>query len=366
MRNNFSFKEIIKLKMLNQVNDTYESYVIKFTSVVGYYVIPGFCIVGGLLNTLCLLVLLNSKFKERVKFKYLTLKVVVCLFECSLGVGFQNYLKCSLEFFKLSIQCTETGSFGFQLYRLIFFKWLAVSLYSFLGVNEIFLTYYSYLTIKNIRNWFNKDRSFKHIALVSILATLSINLPVFFAFEIKLVKNETNLFYLEQSSFGLSKFYSMYILFFSGIFNVILVVIVVIISLFVLNSYREFLKSKLRLNDLLNFTPLNILEGIKQTNSKRTLKKREIKMLKMTICLNVIYAVSRLFDTIVVFIYRLNNVKESQINKKAYLYLINLCYLVLYLVGGCNFFILYVFNVKFRKYFTFIFKKIFLFKIKNE
>lgn len=333
---------VIGVLKKNSNYSKYEEFVISLTSINGYYVIPIVCLCGFVLNGISLIVLINPRFKERSRFRFIIIKIALCFFGCGVATGFQNYLICTLEFYVISKSCTETGTYAFQLYRLIYYKWIAMSLYVYLGINELFIIYDNYLSVKNIKNWFNNASNFKYTVLTSLFLTIALFVPALFAFSIKPVLGMNKLFYLEQTAFGVSTIYSFYVLCILGIFNTILVAIIIILSSFVLINFKKFLNKKAQLTA--NIEP--DLEGVKRK------RKAEMKIIKTIATMNILFALTRLTDVAVSGMYRLNNIQKNDSNfKNAFMYLDNFCYFVIYFVASTNFFVLYAFNEHFRKSF---------------
>ena len=128
------------------MNETLYENLIYFTSINGYYTLSLLGLIGFSTNLVCLSVLLGSKFKEKARFKYVILKVVIDLVGCLYSIGFQNYLQCLLEPHVMNTnKCVSMGTLFFIVIRLYVYRYVNYMFYVWSGINEVNI---SCITIK--------------------------------------------------------------------------------------------------------------------------------------------------------------------------------------------------------------------------
>ncbi len=322
---------------------SYENFLIRLTSINGFYIIPLVSLVGFVLNLTSLIILLHPNFKQKPQFRYLILKIAMEMLASLIFIGFQNYLLSVIETF-LQRKQVSTNSYAFQLVRFIVYKYLAYVFYVWSGVNEIMLTYDRYLVLKNENNWFNKKGAFKINVVVAVLVCSLVNLPNFFAYKLKQTSINTDSYTLELNEFGRSAFFSLYMLIVIGASNLIANLIITPLMIKVAIEYKKFIKKKLQ-----STCQLTRLQTLK--------KKREyIKFNKMTLTLILMFVVLRSVDLMVNFMYRILVVTKIP-GFYWIVYVENFFYFLAALYFSSNFFVLIIFNRVFRK----SFKKTFLF-----
>ncbi len=223
---------------------SYENFLIRLTSINGFYIIPLVSLVGFVLNLTSLIILLHPNFKQKPQFSYLILKIAMEMLASLIFIGFQNYLLSVIETF-LQRKQVSTNSYAFQLVRFIVYKYLAYVFYVWSGVNEIMLTYDRYLVLKNENNWFNKKGAFKINVVVPVLVCSLVNLPNFFAYKLKQTSINTDSYTLELNEFGRSAFFSLYMLIVIGASNLIANLIITPLMIKVAIEYKKFIKKKL-------------------------------------------------------------------------------------------------------------------------
>ncbi len=318
-------------------------FLIRLTSLIGYYIIPSLGLIGFVLNLFCLFILLNSKFKQRNNFKYVIVKILIELVGCLICIGFQNYLLFYVFSPHFIMGISDENTFFFQIYRKIAFKYLPISLYMWSGVNELMLTYDRYLILKNENIWFNKEGRFKYILVVTVLTCLVINLPTLAAYEIMQSQSQTDLYNLVLTDFGKSQFYSFYMLMLLGFSNIVIIFTLVPLMVMVAIEYKRFIKRKLE--------KASQLSRLQILNTKR----EYIKFNKMTLWLIFLFLLVRITDLITALTNRI--VILNKLSNVYYMvYLENFLYVSGCLVNCSNFFVLLYFNRVFRKSFKNIFK----------
>ncbi len=259
--------------------------LMNFTIINGYFIIPALGVIGFVLNLICLLVFMNSRFKNREKFRYIIVKLLIEMLGCIYFMGFQNYLMCSWESeILLNNPCIDTGSFSFITYRLVMYRYLSHCNYIWSGINEVLINYDKYLMISNRSSLFNRKKNFKFIILSCGIFSHLLFIPNFFVFKIHSTNNETNVFILIKSKLGTNNFFDLYTLIVLGLANVSLTFLIVFTSFMLAKEIKKYSN---------NATLMHLTVFSKMIFNRR---KLEIKLLKMVLILSFIYSLIRIYD----------------------------------------------------------------------
>jgi hypothetical protein len=198
---------------------------------------------------------------------------------CIYFIGFQNYLMCSWDSKILpNNPCVDAGSFAFIIYILIMYSHCS---YVCSGINEALVNYDKYLMISNQNRLINRRTKF--IILGSGIFSHLVFVPNFFAFKISL-NNETNLYSLNKSKFGMSNFFLFYNFFVLGLANLSITFLIIFTSFI---FFKEIRKNS-------NNATLMHLTVFSKIIIKR--RRLETKLLKMVLILSFIYASIRVYD----------------------------------------------------------------------
>ena len=120
----------------------FDNFLLKFTTINGYFTIPIINVIGFVFNLTTLTVLINPyKIKEKKEFRFIIFKVILDIIASLTGIAFSNAL-CFVD-------CIEKHSYVIQLFKLVFHRYGSYSHFVLTGIVEIFLTYDRYLMIKN-------------------------------------------------------------------------------------------------------------------------------------------------------------------------------------------------------------------------
>lgn len=324
------------------------NFLTGFTEVNGYFIIPIISLLGFILNMLCFIIFMSSKFKLKSKLKFLITKVLLEMLFCAFGIGFQNGLCVD--------NCTVSYSLEFQIFRLYIHKFIGSSLYICTGLIEIFLTYDRYLILINRKNWLNKEVNFKYIILVSVIVSLIIFVPELFATKIvKSNQNSTNSFKIESTAFGESKANFYYKMISISLANLTQIIALFSISVLLSIEFRKFIQNKANLStQMFHFNQSLVL--LFQNSHEKKRKKAEINFIRMTLTLSILNSFMRSVDLFTM----LFQVIDGRIGRECALYLKNVCVVVIYLVQSLNFFVLIYFYKRFRKAFRHLCSKEFI------
>lgn len=331
-------------EQLTREQESYETFLWKFTSINGYYTVPIISFFAFTLNLTALIILLNPKFKQKFEFKYIIIKISMEMVGSLAFTGFQNYFLSLFDTIFHAPHHLKTGnSFAFSIFRLFVYKYLIYVLYIWSGINEIKLTYDRYLIFKNKTNWFNKKGQFKYIFCATVSTCSVIHLPSLFAHKIVECQSEKNLYTLELTDFGHSQYYSFYMIIAIGLSNLCTLVVQVPLMIMVAIEYKRFIQKKIA------------IPSLQLTSFQKLMKKREyFKFNKMTLTLLIIFVLLRTLDIAVNLMYRI-----LILTKTRYYYPFVYVDISLYVLISCyfctNFFILFLFNRVFRKSFENIF-----------
>lgn len=190
------------------MNETFLENFIHFTSINGYYTLPLLGLIGFITNLMCQCVFFSSKFKEKARFKYVIMKVMVDMYGCLYMIGFQNYLQCLLEPHVMNTnKCVSTGSLFFILIRLCGNRYFSYMFYTWSCLNEVLVNYERYIMVTNKTSVLNKKNSFVFIAIACGLVSFALFIPNIFAYKITLVTNKTSVYFVERTRFGSTSFF---------------------------------------------------------------------------------------------------------------------------------------------------------------
>ena len=217
------------------------------------------------------------------------------------------------------------------------------------GFIEIFLMYDRYLVLKNVKNWFNKKRNFKYIVSMCLVTSLVIYCPDNFSSILVPVANSTVLIRFQTTDFGKSKFYYYYGLLINLLANFATIVALITFSFLVVIQYKKFIDNKRRFVSTLQSKPnLNTAAPVNVKSSNVKLKKKDLKFVQMTIILNFLYTVMRIFDLAFNMDYFLNKI-NGVLYRAESMYLKNLNFILIYFIESINFFMLFIWNETFRR-----------------
>jgi len=315
-------------------------FVIIFTEINGYYVIPIMSGIGFLLNLLCFIVFMSSRFRLKSKLKYLIAKLFLDMLFCLIGIGFQN---------DLCIQnCTLNCSLFFQIFRLYAFKFTSNLLYVSIGFISICLTYDRYLILLNKKNWLNKTKNFKYIVFGCLCFSLILCVPDLFA-RIIVPANGTGLFYIKLTEFGQTNAHSYYSLAVVVVVSLIQIVLMFSASSMLVVEFRKFVKNKSNLSNQMYFLNQNLVL-LFQNSQKAKQKKAEINFIRMTLILSALDMFMRFINLITMVFQKITYLSKT-FDTEFILYLSNACILIIYSVQSFNFLVLFYYYKRFRKAF---------------
>lgn len=292
---------------------------------------------------------MNPKFKNKSQFKYVIVKVILELIMCLIGLTLNNtrysYLICSLIQISKNqsiSNCILKSTYIYQLLIFIFYAWFNYLLMLWIAVNEVVLIYNRYLILKKKNIFF--DKNFKSIITISGIIIFIFSLPVLYSFTIKSVPlDEIKKYYSQKTTLGNNIFFAFSYLIINNIFNCIISIMLITLSCLLIKEFRIFIRTNKRKN-------YNLIH------------KTEIKLIKMTIVINILFLISRLLGSSNFIMYFLISFKLIKY-KTFYFYLANFNLIIIYLIKGSNFFVLIKFNREFERNFRKIFC-LFIFKFK--
>lgn len=327
------------------------SFLSKFTNINGYFTIPIISLIGFLLNMLCFVVFMSSKFKLKSKLKYLITKVIVDMIFCSFGMGFQNDL--CIE------NCRTNNTLSFQIFKLYIFRFLGDSLYVCSGFIEICLTYDRYLILINKKNWLNKEVNFKYIIITCFSVSTCIFMPDLFSRRIVNIRlNLSTEYHIELTSFGRISVDSNFLMIKLVCVNAVQILSLFVLSIMLTIEFRKFIKNKANLSNRMFYFNQNLVL-LFQNNYENKRKKVEINFIRMTLTLSVLNSLMRSIDLVTVLFNKIHIIYWV-IGSTAMLYLNNICILSNYFVHSLNFFVLIYYYKRFRKAFRNLCSKDFL------
>lgn len=317
--------------------------LVRFTFINGYYTVPIAGGVGLLTNFICLMIFLSPRFKDKNRFKFVILKVLIEMVGCLYAIGFQNYLQCLLEPHVLKTnKCVSSGTILFQIVRLYVYRYASYCFYVWSGINEIFVIYDRYLVLKNCHNLFNKEKMFKYITFLGGLFSFLFFVPNLFAYNIKQAGNTTSSFIIQRTSFGQTDFFQLYVLFVLTLSNIVSTVLLIISSAMLLVEFRKFRFS------LSNLTMRS--QSTARSRQEILRKKIEVKMIIMVFIMSLVFFVVRISD----FVYTMNNsllLLRWVNNAEFFVYFTNFWYIFSISTLNLNIFVLTKYNRKFRNAF---------------
>ena len=315
--------------------------LIQFTTLNCRFIVPIISCIGFVLNSLCIIVFMGPKFTDRSKFKYVLTKLVLEMIVCLIGSSFPNFkllrLICRYEHFRNT--SLANNIFLYQILRLVFNYFFHQVLIIWIGLNEVLLTWNRYLILRK------NDLFEKYFIYIVIGCGIGITLyssPLLLALKVVPLSNETNLYYLEKSVVGNTALYSFSILTSYVTGNLISSICLIILSVLIVIEFKKFL----------------YLQKCKKIQNKRTYKKlvykevskkkTEIKMIKMTLIINLLFLIARILGCAEILVYRLLLLGIIRI-EIFYIYLCNINVIAVYLIMCSNIFILINFNNRFYK-----------------
>ena len=317
-------------------------FIRKFTDIIGYYVIPIMSGTGFLLNLLCFIVFMSSRFRLKSKLKYLIAKVLFDMIFCLLGIGFQNDL-CPLN-------CNLRHSLLFQIFRLYIFKFMSDSLYVSVGFINICLTFDRYLILLNKKNWLNKIHNFKYIVSACLCSSLVLFVPDLFAQKIVSAGgNETALFRIKLTEFGQSTAHSYYSLLVRAVVSLVQLLLMIVASGMLIVEYRKFIQNKSNLSNQMYFFNQNLVL-LFQNSQKAKQRKVEINLIRMTLVFSGLDAFMRIVNLLTVVFQKVNWLNNT-FDTEFILYLTNVCTIIIYFIQSYNFLVLAYYYKRFRKTF---------------
>jgi hypothetical protein len=323
------------------------NFLDNFTNINGYYTIPILAGITTFLNIFCLAIMLHKKFTEKYRFKYIINRLIIEITISLLTINFENAL------------CINGCFFNTTLFNILYIIWAQVIirfLYNLEGINEVYLAYDRYLILKNKKNLFNKNGSFKWIILLSSFVSLIISIPLGLSAYYKKI-NGTDMYSIVQTEIGNSLaymyYYSIGFYFFVEIFLIILLIWATVL---VVNEFKIY--SNTRSNNL-NLTNLpatsnNNDRKMKSAQKKNKRKKAQYDFTRVTVALNILYAITRLVkmtSLILLYIYGFT----FSISLDYPVYSLNISYMLTLIVFCFNLPVLLSFNKKYSKTFKSIF-----------
>ena len=162
------------------------NFLDNFTNINGYYTIPILAGIPTFLNIFCLAIIINR----------LIIEITISL----LTINFENAL------------CINGCFYNTTLFKIMYIIWTQVIirfLYNLEGINEVYLAYDRYLILKNKKNFFNKNGSFKWIILFSSFVSLIICIPLGLSAYYKKI-NGTDMYSIVPTEIGNSLAYMYY------------------------------------------------------------------------------------------------------------------------------------------------------------
>lgn len=333
------------------LNPEYEYFLVKFTTFNGYYTVPIISAIGFILNVLSLLVILHFKSNHINQLKYLNIKLALEAVACLFGIGFQNSILCLLEKYVMTnYTCDSTSSYALMMFKLYGQKLFLFYLYVLDGAIEIYLTLDRLVIFKNRMNIFSDKKNFKYILTITFVGLFIICLPFAFSYEIKQMPNVTGSYQMIESKFGKTPFCSIYILLVLGSANILTLIILIPATFLVAFEFNRFIASKrIILNRFQSVTEQSPSQMTEYREFKR--KKAQLKIMCMTFALSFIFLLVRLTDLAATLCHRLILIQNVFEDKSFMVYLLNINYIFIPASVCANFFILIIYNKKFRKTF---------------
>jgi hypothetical protein len=291
---------------------------------------------------------------ERAYMRFIIVKIFLEIFFCSTGIYYKDFLKCTLISDIFGYECLDTGSYLYLFYKIYIHKFLYIIFYFMIGLNEIFILYDRYFILTSTYNWFSEPKNFKKIILFSFIIVVSMYSPLLLENEIVKfslnTNSSSNVYYSnELSSIGkLANFSLIFELINFFLVNFFLKCFSIFLTVVAVRQFRSYFeKAKREIDFQANLYTCSQIDRIKEYEEKR--KKTENKLLKLVITMNVLYVVSRTFQSIYVLVTIIN--PEEKAMEYVYLQsiLINICNISIYLLGSLNVLVLSVFNKKFKR-----------------
>ena len=177
----------------------------KIINNIGYYAIPYTSGFGFFFNLVCILVLVNPILKHNI-YKFIVAKCVFDGISCINMVFFQNLL-CTID-------CKYNFTQSYNIFVFYFLKCFGDIFYICSGLCGVTLAYDRYITLKRKNNLFSRVRPV-YLVILYIVLSICIFMPDFFAYNVvDISANHTgSLYIMQETSFGASKFYSIYLIF---------------------------------------------------------------------------------------------------------------------------------------------------------
>jgi len=323
-------------------NEAIVSFFIDFYYIGYLKVLPIICVIGFILSLINIIVFLNLKQKDKIYF-YLLIKSLIELLILAFGA------------FLPLLQNVEYFSYLAFIFQIILYKFLTNALFLYASIMEISITFNRYYIIKSTEKLLVKQKD-KLIVFFFGFVSLALFIPIFFSYKKVKSNEETS---LEESDFGKSAYFKIYLRCINFLENLIAVFILVPSNIVVLVLYKRFLNKK---KTITNFAS-RIIRGTEANEIKRKSKliKSQRKFTRMTIIMSFLFIFARLFTTA----FEIFNIYNQYIEKIKtfdiyYVFLHIIISFNIYVMFGVNFFIYYFFNKPFRECFnaSILFKKI--------
>lgn len=277
--------------------------------------------IGLVLNILCLIILVKPGFKEKYRFRYIILKLILDLLVCFMGSGFFDS--------DCLVICLAQTDLAHLIYLLYIKTYFSLFIYILNGLNELFLINDRIYIFENRGNFLNKRGYFKYIFLFEILFCTVILFPLLFGYTIEKNPFNQNQYYLSVTWFGNTLFYKYYVMFISTIGNFLILCIIIYVSVKSIKAYRDFIERR----------------SISLTAQLHS--KSEKKFTIMISIVSALFMIVRILALISNVVDNVNMITKRFLMESLILNL--LLEISLYVHSGSNFFILILFNKAFRK-----------------
>ena len=320
----------------------------------GYLIVfPVICVIGFFISLVCLVVLINKNFKQKA---YFYLKIKTFFETLLLAIGALTPVVSCLE-------CQTYETFISSIYSLVciiriffnrknvYFIFLFQVIYRYLKtvfflcatLMEMAVTFDRYYLIQSTSKILVM-RNDKILASIFIFLSLLIVAPVLIAQSIE--TNENGHFRLEETNFGKTKVYSIYLSCITFIQNILTVVVIVPFNVIVLCKYRKFIKKK-------DITITRIMPVLPQSKNFVNLSQKmdsQKRFTKMILIVSFLFILSRLGEASLRVIDQIYQIDRSEFSLYSIYFVIlsifvefNTCVII-----SLNFFIFHSFNKPFR------------------
>jgi hypothetical protein len=327
-------------------------YYLIFT--IGYgYIYTVICVIGTVLNLICIFVYMNSKF-EGTMYKYLINKT------------FFELLTLAVSILSPFSSCQDCTSYVANVYRLYVMRVIINMTYTCSGFAEIATAYDKLLLFKTNSKYFRRV-PFKIFFIVSVTISILMFVPHFFSY--KVYEKRPNEFDIKITTFGQSAIFNVYGILIYTIQNAATFTILIGLNYMIYSEYKLYFQKKtklLKINNEKKSTQVSDTK-IKRTNqfepprapqaNNAKSNESERKFTMMIMSSGTFFIISRILESITYIITHVDKANQVSINR-----VLNViewfAHLATYVSFSSNIFFSLMFNKLFRGHFLLILNKI--------